>query len=160
MNQSKFPHHNCTLSWYFHTRKSISVSFEDECKNTNMCPYTPWGHIRGEDVTPFIVNLGTRWRWVVKFVSRSLYSQGGTESPTVHIFTYIRLPAEFSPVLFLKKKLNCAHNIYRLLILLWCPDFVTANWKRTQRHALRKAYIVSNMKPRSKKKILSYVSLK
>jgi hypothetical protein len=38
---------------------------------------------RGRDIVPVILNLGTKWRLVVRFTLRSLYFQGRTSVPIV-----------------------------------------------------------------------------
>lgn len=44
--------------------------------------YTSRKHNGSEGIIPLIVNVGTRWVWVVKFMSRPIYRRGRTLVPT------------------------------------------------------------------------------
>ena len=50
-------------------------------KKVQISLFRPWWHTGGVDVTPLILNLGTRWRWAFNFISLLLYFQGSPQYP-------------------------------------------------------------------------------
>ena len=61
----------CSVNWFLSSRGVV-------LRNTvPVCAMKTW---RSGGVTALILNLGTRWRWIVSFTSQLLHLQGNTPS--------------------------------------------------------------------------------
>jgi hypothetical protein len=76
------------LDWHLYTSTRLSTSTFIDCriqwKKLKLSHYMPWRHLGGEDVQLLLIlDLGTRWGWVVSVTPWPRFSPG-ERTPSTH----------------------------------------------------------------------------
>jgi hypothetical protein len=106
----------------------IHICKEGKVPVLNYLSITPWRHMGEWRYCSTILDLGTRWRWVVSFTPRPLYPRGestGTYWIGVYIYIYILLKSNLFVV-----KIVILETLWYVAIYVQSKHYVWIDSKR------------------------------